>query len=444
VNFTISQSIKRIAFPLCFMLSQGYALRAAPFVYVNNTAGQNVSIIDAATNQETNVTIPAPPSAPNFNALAVTPDGKTVYVGCVNNNLYSIDVATNQFSPDAPLLSLPGQPQSIAITPDGKFAYVGCNDGTVQKIDLATLSITQVLSGLSATIFSIAITPNGSTAYIVDVGNGSVIPLALPNDTMGTAINSISIPIYALVSPDSNYLYITNLANNNIFQFILTPDPLNPSAGAVIDTGGGESGAASHLAITSDGNTLYATLSSDNAVVPIDISNPSSPVPQALVGVGVNPLGIAITPDNTSLFVANSNDNTVTELSIANRLSPTVVGSPIMVGFSPYQVVITPTPLKPPASVSGCKTQNVFLFQTDFINNITWTAPASGNAPAAYKIYRDPALTELVATVPASGALQYYDHDRNPSVVYSYYITSIDASGNESTTASSVTVTQSC
>jgi fibronectin type 3 domain-containing protein len=81
--------------------------------------------------------------------------------------------------------------------------------------------------------------------------------------------------------------------------------------------------------------------------------------------------------------------------------------------------------------------------QTDYINKITWTAPEYGEAPVSYNIYRDPALTELVATIPASGTLQYYDHNRQPNVVYSYYITSVDSSGNQST-AASATVTNLC
>ncbi len=32
-----------------------------------------------------------------------------------------------------------------------------------------------------------------------------------------------------------------------------------------------------------------------------------------------------------------------------------------------------------------------------------------------------------MATVPANGSLKYYDHNRNPRVVYNYYIVSIDA-----------------
>jgi hypothetical protein len=100
-------------------------------------------------------------------------------------------------------------------------------------------------------------------------------------------------------------------------------------------------------------------------------------------------------------------------------------------------------PIDPPDSVSGCKAKNIFLLQIDLINNITWTAPTTGDAPVQYQIYRDEELTELVATVPANGPLQYYDHSRQPNVIYSYYIVSVDANGNVST-ANSVTVTQAC
>ena len=102
-----------------------------------------------------------------------------------------------------------------------------------------------------------------------------------------------------------------------------------------------------------------------------------------------------------------------------------------------------PPSILAPATVSGCKTQNRFLLQTDFINNVTWTAPTSGTSPASYNIYRDPALTQWVATVSASGPLQYYDHDRQPNQIYSYYIVSVDSNGNTST-ANSVTVTSPC
>ncbi|MBY0109490.1 MAG: hypothetical protein K2X90_00015 [Candidatus Babeliaceae bacterium] len=99
--------------------------------------------------------------------------------------------------------------------------------------------------------------------------------------------------------------------------------------------------------------------------------------------------------------------------------------------------------LLPPNSLQGCKTQNRFLTQSDLINKLTWQAPASGAAPAAYKIYRNVELTDLVATVSASAPLQYFDHNRQPNIVYSYYVVCVDGSGSVSAPAS-VTVTQAC
>jgi hypothetical protein len=84
---------------------------------------------------------------------------------------------------------------------------------------------------------------------------------------------------------------------------------------------------------------------------------------------------------------------------------------------------------------------------TSVLNSVTavhgtWIVPTlqppTGNTPVAYQIYRDASLTQLVTTVPASGILQYDDHDRNPNVSYTYYIVSIDQTGSPSYPASTI------
>ena len=59
----------------------------------------------------------------------------------------------------------------------------------------------------------------------------------------------------------------------------------------------------------------------------------------------------------------------------------------------------------------ACKRKNIFLTQTETYNQLTWTAPSTGNPPASYAIYRDAELTELVAIVSAGECLQYNDHN---------------------------------
>lgn len=94
----------------------------------------------------------------------------------------------------------------------------------------------------------------------------------------------------------------------------------------------------------------------------------------------------------------------------------------------------------PPNLVQGAQMRNVFLTQTDSINYIAWTAPY-GQTPVSYKIYRDSALTNLLATIVATEVLHYYDHNRNAHSSYSYYIVSVDQDGSVSE-ANSVTIPQ--
>jgi hypothetical protein len=95
-----------------------------------------------------------------------------------------------------------------------------------------------------------------------------------------------------------------------------------------------------------------------------------------------------------------------------------------------------------PVNFSGCKLTNTFLTFIDNINRLTWTAPILGNPPVAYTLYRDAALTQLVATLPAN-VLTYDDHNRNPEVVDTYYLVAADAAGDLSQPAVT-TVTTAC
>lgn len=148
----------------------------------------------------------------------------------------------------------------------------------------------------------------------------------------------------------------------------------------------------------------------------IDIATKTIISTPGLSGGFNQPNGIAITPDGQFAYVANSAGNNVS---------------------------VVYTGISSPINFSGCRKKNVFSTQVDNYNRLTWQAPTSGAAPAAYRIYRDAALTEFVATVPAQGILQYEDHNRDPRVNYSYFIVSTDNLSNFSD-AASTTITTYC
>lgn len=441
------RNIKYITLALCALLLSAHALHAAPFVYVADTTGFNVAVIDAATNNVVTIDLM---TTNTQDGIAISPDGKTAYVPCYNvtGTIQLIDVATNTLlSPIS--LGAGIQPDSIAITPNGLFAYVTVTTPTagVLPINLTTMVVGSIITAGFGSPTTIVIAPNGLTAYVLDTAADQVVPIDLTNNMPGTAIPGLT-PGGLAVSPDSAYLYISNDNSDVVSQYNIDgANRTNPSSIQTIGYPAIGSFVPTYLVISPNGNTLYvSSISSPRAIGAIDISNPASPLssPDFLnlgpLGIGA-PFAMAITSDGKSLYGTINSQNVTIAVDITSPLAPTFIQS-IPTAGAPAGLAITPLNLLPPASVSGCKTRNVFLLQTDYINNITWTAPASGS-PVTYNIYRDAALTELIATISASSTLQFCDHDRDPCVTYTYYITSVDSSGNQST-AASVAVTQSC
>ena len=126
-------------------------------------------------------------------SIAITPNGTTGYIVNQGNNTISIiDIATNTFTGNVadPHGIIPPQPgssvllQGIAITPDGSTAYITAKVdaygfpisayGVVFILDIATNTITGEVSDPDFTLndpFPIAITPDGSKAYVVNLGD---------------------------------------------------------------------------------------------------------------------------------------------------------------------------------------------------------------------------------------------------------------------------------
>src|SRR5262245_43858304 len=108
-------------------------IRAQTVAYVTNFASNTVSVIDTSTNTVTaNIPVGNGPGG-----VVASPDGTRVYVADFNVSAISvIDTATNTVTATFPL---PGAlPAHLAITPDGKTLYVPTGSGMVLVIDAGT------------------------------------------------------------------------------------------------------------------------------------------------------------------------------------------------------------------------------------------------------------------------------------------------------------------
>jgi YVTN family beta-propeller protein len=111
--------------------------------------------------------------------IAITPNGKTAYVA-TNLGVTPINTATNV---RGKLIKVPGS--AIAITPDGRIAYVVAGSGTVTPIRTATnRALKPIHVGTNAS--DVAITPNGSTAYVTS--NLGVTPINVATNKPGKLI----------------------------------------------------------------------------------------------------------------------------------------------------------------------------------------------------------------------------------------------------------------
>lgn len=434
-----------------------------------------------------NTIIPTPGLTGVFNrplAIAITPNGKYAYVTNLGNSVNVIDIATNT------VLSTPGlatgfnDPQSIAITPNGQYAYVAdAGSGSVIVIDTATNTIisTPALTHAFYYTAAIAITPNGEYAYVtsgtsvnvIDTATNTIIPtpdlmgafnqpppVGSPNltevtNTIDYLAGAFTSPDAIAITPDGRYAYVADLFN--VVQVIdIATNTIIPTPRL---TGVFSPPFLQSLAINPNGKYAYVSSAQNGVggtVSVIDVASNMLISAPGLAGTFNFAGGLAFTPDGSTAYVVNPilhSPAGTDGVAVIDTASNSLISAPgIRSGFSnPQNIAITPNGmyayvtdvnsnsvtvifigLNSPLNFKACKRKNIFLMQTDNINLLTWSTPTTGNAPAAYNIYRNAAQTQLLATISAACPLQYCDHNRNLCLDDTYYIVSVDAAGNTS------------
>ena len=390
-------------------------------MYVSNFSSNTISIVDVATNTVTGIVSDPESTLHGVYGVVFNPNGQTAYV--INSyspyNISIVNTATNTVTgivdtTAAPLL----EPFYMAITADGTTGYVANADsGYVTVVDLTTNATTQniVLPGSDNYVTNIVIAPNGTTAYASTNYTGVYI-LDITNNTVSGSVASgtFNYPYAMAITGDGSTLYVSNFYGNTVS---VVDTATNTQTALVTDLNPATFNEPYGMALSKDNSTLYVVNDAGNSV---SIVNTSTNAVTGLV-TDLNPATfdapqtIAITPNGEYGYVTNAVNN---------------------------EVSISP-PLMPPTNFTGCKSADVFLFQEDLVNILSWNSPSGGTAPAHYNIYSNTGLTQLVATVSASGPLKYIDHNRAATGSYSYYIVSVDAQSDVSASVG-VTVTQSC
>ncbi len=408
-------------------------------VYVSNDASGYVTVIDTATNSvDTDIYIGG-----YLGPLSITPDGSTLYVSNFSfGGVIAIDTATNTVGTAIATGISPGL---LSITPDGLKGFVGnIYSDTVSVIDLITQTVTNTISLPSgAGPYGSSILPNGLELYIVNINNNTVTVIDIASELITTTITLSDAPFWAATTPDSKTVYVINETNDLVF-------PIDVATKTVGTTFGGAGGNLQDIVISADqAPVAYFTAVSAPVGSPVSFDASSSYSPVGTVVTYDWDFGdgsLASTPSpfiNHTYTTAGSFNVTLIVTNSAGTSNFPIYSSRFMSnnGGPSAKIILSVEVLPTPAShLVGFQTKHQSPFRINIINVLEWDAPLLGSEPVSYKIFRDSALTDLLATVPGTAPLHYYDQNRASGVNYTYYLVSVSSDGTYSAPVS-VTVT---
>ena len=247
---------------------------------------------------------------------------QTVYVSNGRGGTVTpIDTATNT---PGPPISIGGGSGLIVMAPDGRTAYVTSAESMVVPIDTATgtpgapIRVGVTGPGLHDQPDGIAITPDGRTVYVANIGSGTVTPIDTATNTPGEPVEVGVRPRAIVITPDSRTAYVVNQSRPQ-------PPPWH-------------SYEAEKRGLPQPAPDPRGT------VTPIDTA---TNVPGEPIDVGDEPFAIAVTPDGKTVYAANTWENTGRLASGQSTVTPIATatntpGTPIEVGDGPYAIAITP------------------------------------------------------------------------------------------------------
>jgi YVTN family beta-propeller protein len=292
-----------------------------PFIIQTNAAGDNVHLIDPATDK----IVAEIPDEEAVHGVAVAPDGSRMYL--TNEALATLDVIDVRTLKLIKRIPLTGGPNNVAIRKDGKRVYAAIQgaEGGIDIIDtvaMEKIKFIRVLRGVHNAI----ITPDSK--YVVGGSTGGNVATVIDTETE-QPVWSIHFeggvrPFCFETNPDGStkrlFTQITNLHGFAIVDWATRKEvgriKLPDIPVAERNTEGIQGAPAHGLLVAPDKKTLWSTSKINSAVYAY-----SMPDLKYLgeVKVGKVPDWITFTPDSKKLYVANAHDNTVSVVDVAAR-----------------------------------------------------------------------------------------------------------------------------
>jgi YVTN family beta-propeller protein len=356
------------------------ALAANPVtnkIYVAESRGNNVAVIDGASNTITTT------ATGNFPvAVAVNPVTNKIYaVNQTDGTVTVIDGASNTVTST---ITVGTQPSAVAVNSVTNKIYVAnAGSNSVTVIDGATSTTTTTVSvGLGPR--NVQVNSATNQVYVADYTGGAVTVIDGGTNTVTATLSTGTLAIAEAVNPVTGKVYIANNGGNDVTVVDGATNATNTiTAGSTPNA----------LAVDPVSNRVYVANGSSNNVSVIDRNANTT----TTLAVGNNPAAVAVYPSSSKVYVANQGDGTVTVIDETTNAATTVT-----VGIQPAAVAMNPVTNQ--IYVANHGSANVTVIDG---NSSATSTVAVGNNPAAVAV--NPVTNQIYVANSGDGTITVID-----------------------------------
>lgn len=242
-------------------------------------------------------------------SVVASPDGKRIYVAAAGLGVLELDAANLTALGPAVVVPIDDQgrdnPQGLAISPDGRLLLVssGTNAGGVSVVRIADRQLIASFPQVPAAGFAplgVAFSPDGGRAYVAmaNLAANASGELRVFDPGTGTPISSAAVeamPTGIAVSPDGGKVFVSNQGSGSVSLYETTGGSVTSvTAGGTAPTG---------IAFSPDGLQVYVATRDSNQVSVLVAATGAGAAP--LLDVPASPVAIAINPQGTTAYVGN-------------------------------------------------------------------------------------------------------------------------------------------
>ena len=332
-------------------------------VYVTNSAGDSVHVVDPATNQVVQV-FKGPEAA---HGIAFSPDGARVYVS--NESETTLDVFDRVTGKLLQQVPLSNRPNNIAVARDGRIVVgIARGTGAVDIIDPVELRIRKSVP-VNGALHNVYVTPDNKHVITGSLRTGIVTAIDLATETVAFEVNlgkGIR-PMTIETNPDGStkrlFVQLSDLNGFSVVDFAARKEVARitlPLTKVDYETDAGRNTAPSHgIGVAPDNKTLWVTSIPNNAVFVYSLDDLKQIGEVALPSLkltGRGPIAsvpnwVTFTPDSKTIYVSNAAIRSVTAIDTQNMKVKAVIRA----GEVPKRIntLVIPAGTKPSATSSS-------------------------------------------------------------------------------------------